>query len=65
VYAGKLERGFSEQDKREMLQRLAPLKIRAQPVAANRKRFPKAQWVQPAPPGPKTRISASAGSSFR
>jgi bifunctional non-homologous end joining protein LigD len=47
VYAGKLEHGFSEEDKRNMLQRLEPLRVRNKPVASARNRFPKAQWVTP------------------
>jgi len=46
VYAGKLERGLSEDDKREIVKRLTPLRIRKQPVTAARK-FPKARWVKP------------------
>jgi bifunctional non-homologous end joining protein LigD len=38
---------FSEDDKRAMLKRLAPLQIRKQPMAAKRKSFPKARWVKP------------------
>jgi bifunctional non-homologous end joining protein LigD len=48
VYAGKLERGFSEEEKREMLKRLMPLRVRKQPITAARKKFPKAKWVKPA-----------------
>jgi bifunctional non-homologous end joining protein LigD len=47
VYAGKLERCFSEADKRNMLKRLAPLRIRKQPMNAARRSFPKARWVKP------------------
>jgi bifunctional non-homologous end joining protein LigD len=47
VYAGKLERGFSEDDKKYLLARLGPLRTKKQPFAAPR-RFPKAQWVRPA-----------------
>jgi bifunctional non-homologous end joining protein LigD len=47
VYAGKLERGFSEDDKRNTLKRLAPLQIRKQPMKATRKSFPKGRWVKP------------------
>jgi bifunctional non-homologous end joining protein LigD len=48
VYAGKLERGFSEEDKREIVKRLTPLRVRKQPMTASRKSFPKARWVKPA-----------------
>ena len=48
LYAGKLERGFSEDDKRAILKRLTSLRIRRQPMAAARKSFPKARWVKPA-----------------
>ncbi len=48
VYAGKLERGFSANEKREIVKRLTPLRIRKQPVTAARKTFPKARWVKPA-----------------
>jgi ATP-dependent DNA ligase len=47
VYAGKLERGFSEGDKRAILKRLLPLRVRSKPVASKRKSFPKAPWVKP------------------
>jgi bifunctional non-homologous end joining protein LigD len=47
VYAGKLERGFSEEDKRNIVKRLAPLRVRKQPMTAARKTFPKARWVTP------------------
>jgi bifunctional non-homologous end joining protein LigD len=46
VYAGKLERGFSDEEKKSLLARLAPLKSARQPIEAPRK-FPKARWVQP------------------
>src|SRR5215208_6088899 len=47
VYGGKVERGFSEEDKRNLLARLEPLRIKKQPIAAPRS-FPKARWVRPA-----------------
>jgi bifunctional non-homologous end joining protein LigD len=47
VYAGKLEAGFSEEDKKAILERLRPLQVKQQPIAAPRK-FPKARWVKPA-----------------
>jgi len=47
IYAGKLERGFSDDDKAAMLKRLAPLRARTQPMKAARKNFPKAHWVRP------------------
>jgi hypothetical protein len=43
----KLERGFSEQDKRNIVKRLTPLRMRKQVVIAARKSFPKARWVNP------------------
>jgi bifunctional non-homologous end joining protein LigD len=46
IYAGKLERGFNEQDKARILLMAEKLKAKKQPVEAPR-RFPKAQWVQP------------------
>lgn len=46
VYAGKLERGFSEMDKMRILVALEKLKTKQQPITASR-RFPKAQWVTP------------------
>ena len=48
IYAGKLECGFSEEDKKEIVKRLAPLRVRKRPMSAARKSFPKAQWVKPA-----------------
>jgi bifunctional non-homologous end joining protein LigD len=47
AYAGKLERGFSEDDKKRLLALLAPLRARKPPITAPRK-FPKARWVAPA-----------------
>ncbi len=47
VYAGKLERGFSEDDKRLMLKRLTGLRIGKRPMSTARKTFPKARWVKP------------------
>ena len=47
VYAGKLDRGFSEEDKISLLERLKPLQIRKQPMRAARRNFPKARWVKP------------------
>jgi bifunctional non-homologous end joining protein LigD len=46
VYAGKLERGFTEDDKARILKLLAKLETKRQPIAAPRK-FPKARWVKP------------------
>jgi bifunctional non-homologous end joining protein LigD len=46
VYAGKLERGFSEADKKNLLARLEPLRIKKAPIALPRS-FPKARWVRP------------------
>ena len=46
VYAGKLERGFSEQDKMRILLLHDRLKSKTQPIDAPR-RFPKANWMQP------------------
>jgi bifunctional non-homologous end joining protein LigD len=47
TYAGKLERGFTDEDKAAVLKRLVPLRTRAKPMQAARKAFPKAHWVQP------------------
>ena len=38
---------FSAEDKRDMLQRLEPLRVRKKPMTSARNRFPKAQWVTP------------------
>jgi bifunctional non-homologous end joining protein LigD len=46
VYAGKLERGFTDADKKHILAQLERLKTKQQPIDAPRK-FPKAQWVKP------------------
>jgi bifunctional non-homologous end joining protein LigD len=46
VYAGKLERGFTEQDKDRVLAMVGRLKAKKAPMVLPR-RFPKAQWVQP------------------
>lgn len=46
VYAGKLERGFSEMDRMRIAVMFEKLKTKEQPITASR-RFPKAQWVQP------------------
>jgi bifunctional non-homologous end joining protein LigD len=46
VYAGKLETGFSEEDKNNLMARLRPLVTKKQPINAPRS-FPKARWVQP------------------
>ena len=46
VYAGKLETGFSEEDKKNLMARLRPLVTKKQPINAPRS-FPKARWVQP------------------
>ena len=40
--------GFSEEDKREIVKPLTPLRVRKQPMAAARESFPKARWVKPA-----------------
>ncbi len=47
IYAGKLERGFTEDDKKRIVKRLASLRVRQRPMIASRKTFPKAQWVKP------------------
>jgi bifunctional non-homologous end joining protein LigD len=47
VYAGKLEAGFSEDDKKRLLARLKELRTQKQPIEADRS-FPKAKWVKPA-----------------
>src|SRR5215207_3248257 len=46
AYGGKVEHGFSEEDKKNLLARLQPLKAKKQPIAAPRS-FPKARWVRP------------------
>jgi bifunctional non-homologous end joining protein LigD len=46
VYAGKLERGFGDQDKRRILAMFDKLRTKKQPITAPRT-FPRAQWVQP------------------
>jgi bifunctional non-homologous end joining protein LigD len=46
VYAGKLERGFSDEDKQRILAMFERLKTKKQPVTAGRT-FPKARWVRP------------------
>jgi bifunctional non-homologous end joining protein LigD len=46
VYAGKLERGFTDEDKDRILAQLERLKSKASPIGAPRK-FPKAHWVKP------------------
>ena len=47
AYGGKVERGFSDEDKKKLLARLQPLRMKKQPIAAPRS-FPKARWVRPA-----------------
>jgi bifunctional non-homologous end joining protein LigD len=47
VYAGKLERGFSAKEEREIVAMLKPLVAVKQPMTATRERFPKAKWVKP------------------
>jgi bifunctional non-homologous end joining protein LigD len=49
AYAGKLESGFDEADKKNLVERLKPLRSKAPPFEAPRK-FPKARWVKPAIP---------------
>jgi bifunctional non-homologous end joining protein LigD len=46
AYAGKLESGFDEMDKKRLLARLEPLRTKKPPFTAPRK-FPKARWVEP------------------
>jgi bifunctional non-homologous end joining protein LigD len=46
AYGGKVERGFSEEDKKNLLGRLEPLRVKTRPIAAPRS-FPKARWVRP------------------
>lgn len=46
VYAGKIEQGWTEQQKDDLLARVKPLKRRAQPLAVKIDK-PKAQWVEP------------------
>ena len=43
----KLEKGFSDEDKRAMLVRLAPLRVRKLPMIAARKSPRRARWVKP------------------
>jgi bifunctional non-homologous end joining protein LigD len=45
-YAGKLERGFTDADKKRILQMFERLKSKEQPITAPCK-FPKANWVKP------------------
>jgi len=47
VYAGKLERRISSDDKRTLLARLKTLRVRTRPMRAARRKFPKARWVKP------------------
>jgi bifunctional non-homologous end joining protein LigD len=46
VYAGKLERGFTDEDKRRILALHDGLKSKRAPIEAPRK-FPKARWMKP------------------
>jgi bifunctional non-homologous end joining protein LigD len=46
VYAGKLERGFTDEDKKRILELHERLKSKTAPITAERK-FPKAQWMKP------------------
>jgi bifunctional non-homologous end joining protein LigD len=46
IYAGKLERGFSDEDKKRILDMHDRLKAKKVPIEAPRK-FPKAQWMKP------------------
>lgn len=46
IYAGKLERGFSEMETVRMMTMFSKLKAKKQPIRAAR-RFPKAQWLEP------------------
>jgi bifunctional non-homologous end joining protein LigD len=47
LYAGKVERGFSEAQVKELKARLAPHKAKAQPLTTKVKK-PKAEWFKPA-----------------
>jgi ATP dependent DNA ligase C terminal region len=47
IYAGKLEAGFSDDEKKRLLARLQELRTRKQPITASRS-FAKARWVRPA-----------------
>jgi bifunctional non-homologous end joining protein LigD len=47
LYAGKVERGFSEQQVQELKSRLEPYKVRTQPLSAKVEK-PKATWFKPA-----------------
>jgi bifunctional non-homologous end joining protein LigD len=46
IYAGKLERGFTEADRKRILEQHEKLKIKKQLIVAPRK-FPKATWSSP------------------
>jgi bifunctional non-homologous end joining protein LigD len=46
VYAGKIEQGWTEEQKQKLLARVKPLKIARQPLAVKIDK-PKAQWVEP------------------
>jgi bifunctional non-homologous end joining protein LigD len=46
IYAGKLERGFTDEDKERILELQDRLKSKYAPIDAPRK-FPKAQWMRP------------------
>lgn len=47
VFAGKVERGFSEDASKELRKRLLPLRSKKSPLSKPPKK-PKAQWVKPA-----------------
>ncbi|MBV8835348.1 MAG: hypothetical protein JO000_02320 [Alphaproteobacteria bacterium] len=46
AYAGKLERGITDEDKRRVLESFERLKSKTPPIEADRK-FPKARWLKP------------------
>lgn len=46
AYAGKIEGGWSEDEKKDLLARVTPLRI-AQPAIELEVHKPKAQWVEP------------------
>jgi ATP-dependent DNA ligase len=51
VYAGKLERGFTEEDKQHLVGQLERLKTKKKPVEASREFGKKTRWVKAEPHG--------------
>ena len=47
VYAGKLERGFTESDKKHLVDQLQRLKAKKKPIEASREFGKKTHWVKP------------------